>query len=96
MSRICPKRVTGIKTFQTRIKMKVKTNETQGVSDLSKKHQRNKNNGNAYENESKNNEINVSRICPKSVTGMKTFQKRMKLKLFISLEGELLLRPAGP
>ena len=56
MSRICPKRVTGIKTFQTRIKMKVKTNETQGVSDLSKKHQRNKNNGNAYENESKNNE----------------------------------------
>ena len=56
MSRICPKSVTGIKTFQMWIKMKVKTNETQRVSDLSKKRQRNKNNGNAYETESKNNE----------------------------------------
>ena len=37
-----------------RMKMKVKTNENQRVSDLSKKRQINENNPNAYENESKN------------------------------------------
>ena len=40
-SRLCPKSVTGIKTFQKRIKTKVKTNENQHASDLSKKLQRN-------------------------------------------------------
>ena len=54
VSRICPKSVTGTETFQMRMKMKVKTNEIQCVSDLSKKRQRNENNPNAYGNESKN------------------------------------------
>ena len=36
------------------MKMKVKTNDIQRVSDLSKKRQRNKNISNAYGNESKN------------------------------------------
>ena len=40
-SRLCPKSVTGIKTFQKRIKTKVKTNENQHASDVSKKLQRN-------------------------------------------------------
>ena len=53
VSRICPKSVTGMETFQMRMKMKVKTNENQRVSDLSKKRQRNDNIPNAYENESK-------------------------------------------
>ena len=52
VSRICPKSVTGMKTFQMRMKMKVKTNENQRVSDLSKKRHKNENIPNAYENES--------------------------------------------
>ena len=35
---------------------------------------------NADENERKTYKANVSRICPKSVTRMKTFQMRMKIK----------------
>ena len=53
VSRICPKSVLGRKTFQMRMKMEVKTNENQRVSDLSKKRHRNENIPNAYENESK-------------------------------------------
>ena len=52
VSRICPKSVTGMKTFQMRMKMKVKTNENQRVSDLSKKRHKDENIPNAYENES--------------------------------------------
>ena len=40
MSWICPKSVKGMKTFQMRMKMKVKTSKNQRVSDLSKKRQR--------------------------------------------------------
>ena len=54
VSRICPKSVTGMKTFQMRMEMKEKTIENQRVPDLSKKPQRNKSISNAYENESKN------------------------------------------
>ena len=36
-SRLCPKSVTGVKTFRMRMKKKVKTIENQRVSDLSKK-----------------------------------------------------------
>ena len=54
VSRICPKSVKGMITFQMRMKMKVKANEKQRVWDLSKKRHRNENIPNAYENESKN------------------------------------------
>ena len=54
MSRICPKSVNQMKTFQMRMKIKVKTIENQRVSDLSKKRQRNENIPNADENKSKN------------------------------------------
>ena len=54
MSRICPKSVKEMKTFQMRMKIKVKTIENQRVSDLSKKRQRNENIPNADENKSKN------------------------------------------
>ena len=54
VSRICPKSVTEMKTFQMPMKMKVKSNENQRVSDMSKKRHRNENTPNAFENESKN------------------------------------------
>ena len=54
VSRICPKNLTEKKTFQTRMKIKVKTNENQRVSDLSKTRHRKENIPNADENKSKN------------------------------------------
>ena len=54
VSRICPKNVTGMKTLQMRMKIKVKTIEIQRVLDLSKKRHRNENIPNADENKSKN------------------------------------------
>ena len=81
VSRICPKSVKEMKTIQMRMKMKVKKIENQRVSDLSEKRHRNENIPNAYENENKKlMKINVSRICPKSVKGMKTIKMRMKMK----------------
>ena len=53
-SRICPKSVKGMKIFQMRMKIKVKTIENKRVSDLSKKRHRNENIPNADENKSKN------------------------------------------
>ena len=85
VSRICPERVKEMKTIRMRMKMKVKTIENQRVSDLSEKRHRNENIPNAYENENKKlMKINMSRICPKSVTGMKTFQMRMKMKVKVN------------
>ena len=54
VSRTCPKSLTEMKTFQTRMKIKVKTNENQRVSDLSKTRHRKENIPNADENKSKN------------------------------------------
>ena len=54
VSRICLKSLTEVKTFQTRMKIKVKTNENQRVSDLSKTRHRKENIPNADENKSKN------------------------------------------
>ena len=54
VSRICPKSVTGMKTFQMRMEMKEKTIENQRVPDLSKKRHRKENIPNADEKKSKN------------------------------------------
>ena len=54
MFRICPTSVKGIKTFQIRMKTKVKTIKNQRVPDLSKKRHRNENIPNADENKIKN------------------------------------------
>ena len=54
VSRIYPKSVTGMKTFQMRTKIKVGTIENQRVSDLSKTRHRNENVPNAVEKHSKN------------------------------------------
>ena len=54
VSRICPKSITGMKTFQMRMKIKVKAIENQRVPDLSKKRHSNENIPNADENKSKN------------------------------------------
>ena len=80
-SRFCPKSVTGIKIFQMRIKTKVKTNENQHASDLSKKLQGTKTFQMRMRRKLETNEVNVSRICPKSVRGIKTFQMRIKIKV---------------
>ena len=79
VSRICPKNVTGMKTFQTRIKLKVKKIENHSVSEFSKKRQRDENIPNADAKKVKRMKINVSRICPQSVKGMKAFRMRMKM-----------------
>ena len=53
-SRLCPKSTTEMKTFQKRMKIKVKTNENRRVSDLSKTRQKDENVPNAVEKHSKN------------------------------------------
>ena len=53
-SRLCPKSVTGMKVFQMRRKIKVKTIEKQRVSDLSETRHRNENIPNAVEKDCKN------------------------------------------
>ena len=70
-----------MKVFQMRRKIKVKTIENQRVSDLSKTRHRNENIQMRLKKIVKTKEVNVSRICPKSVTEMKTFQMRMKIKV---------------
>ena len=64
-----------------RRKIKVKTIENQRVSDLSKTRHRNENIQMRLKKIVKTKEVNVSRICSKSVTEMKTFQMRMKTKV---------------
>ena len=70
-----------MKVFQMRRKIKVKTIENQRVSDLSKTRHRNENIQMRLKKIVKTKEVNVSRICPKSVTEMKTFQMRKKIKV---------------
>ena len=70
-----------MKVFQMRRKIKVKTIENQRVSDLSKTRHRNENIQMQLKKIVKTKEVNVSRICPKSVTEMKTFQMRKKIKV---------------
>ena len=70
-----------MKVFQMRRKIKVKTIENQRVSDLSKPRHRNENIQRRLKKIVKTKEVNVSRICPKSVTEMKTFQMRKKIKV---------------
>ena len=54
VSRICLKRVTGMKTFQMRMKIKVETNEINASRLCLKKRHRNESIPNAEENKSKN------------------------------------------
>ena len=70
-----------MKVFQMRRKIKVKTIENQRVSDLSKTRHRNENIQMRLKKIVKTKEVNVSRICPKSVTEMKTLQMRKKIKV---------------
>ena len=70
-----------MKVFQMRGKIKVKTIENQRVSDLSKTRHRNEKIQMRLKKIVKTKEVNVSRICPKSVTEMKTFQMRKKIKV---------------